>query len=77
MEKLTFKELLCQNYYYLEWKDFQTIKNALVMMIVISEYIDNTKWPDLQNAKKRFKQLFQKKLNYEFECNQSRNTHNI
>ncbi|ETO01271.1 hypothetical protein RFI_36169, partial [Reticulomyxa filosa] len=43
------------------WTPFQpiiigktkTIKNALVMMVAISEYIDNTKWSDLPNVKEK------------------------
>ncbi|ETN99537.1 hypothetical protein RFI_37933, partial [Reticulomyxa filosa] len=52
----------------------KTIKNALVMTIAISEYNDKTKWPNLPNVKEdliNFKQLFEKELNYEFECNKS------
>ncbi|ETN97211.1 hypothetical protein RFI_40320, partial [Reticulomyxa filosa] len=52
----------------------KTIKNALVMMIAISEYNDNLKWPDLPNVKedvKNFRQLFKKELSYEFERNKS------
>ncbi|ETO02948.1 hypothetical protein RFI_34462 [Reticulomyxa filosa] len=53
----------------------KTIKNALVIMIAISEYNDNTQWPNLPNVKekdlKNFEQLFQKELNYTFEWSQS------
>ncbi|ETO00696.1 hypothetical protein RFI_36744, partial [Reticulomyxa filosa] len=54
------------------------IKNALVVMIGISEYIDNTKYQNLSNVKdediKNFKELFGQELNYEFVCNQSPQT---
>ncbi|ETO07859.1 hypothetical protein RFI_29531, partial [Reticulomyxa filosa] len=51
----------------------KTIKNALVVMIGISEYIDNKTWSNLPNVKKKdvknFRQLFEQELNYEFVCN--------
>ncbi|ETN97689.1 hypothetical protein RFI_39836, partial [Reticulomyxa filosa] len=47
----------------------KTIKNALVILIAISEYNDNDKWKNLKNVKekdsKNFKQLFELELNYE------------
>ncbi|ETO05944.1 hypothetical protein RFI_31453 [Reticulomyxa filosa] len=53
------------------------IKNALVIMIAISEYIDNTIWSNLPNVKRKdfenFKQLFEQELNYEMICNSSSN----
>ncbi|ETN98889.1 hypothetical protein RFI_38598 [Reticulomyxa filosa] len=63
----------------INWTSFQqlikTIKNALVIMIAISEYIDNKMWSNLPNVKetdiKNFKQLFKQELNYEIVCNQS------
>ncbi|ETO31606.1 hypothetical protein RFI_05515 [Reticulomyxa filosa] len=65
------------------WTSFQqtiigktkTIKNALVIMIAISEYIDNTTWCNLPNVKEKditnFKQLFEQELKYDVVCNQS------
>ncbi|ETO12705.1 hypothetical protein RFI_24670 [Reticulomyxa filosa] len=51
----------------------KVIKNALVIMIAISEYEDNKKWPNLENAKdidiNNFKYIFEQELNYEFVCN--------
>ncbi|ETO33231.1 hypothetical protein RFI_03875, partial [Reticulomyxa filosa] len=50
------------------------ISNALVVMIGISKYIDNKKWPNLKNVKDidmiNFKQLFKQELNYKFVCNE-------
>ncbi|ETO10739.1 hypothetical protein RFI_26638 [Reticulomyxa filosa] len=67
----------------IRWKSLQQpiisekhkiIKNALVAMIGISKYVDNTKWPNIPNVKKKdvknFKKLFEQELNYEFVCNQ-------
>ncbi|ETO31119.1 hypothetical protein RFI_06001 [Reticulomyxa filosa] len=55
----------------------KTIKNALVIMIAISEYMDNTMWRNLPNVKEKditnFKQLFEQELNYEIVCNLSSN----
>ncbi|ETN98240.1 hypothetical protein RFI_39270 [Reticulomyxa filosa] len=63
------------------WTTFQpiiigktkTIKNALVIMIAISEYTDNKKWSNLENAKdidiNNFKSIFGQELNYEFVYN--------
>ncbi|ETN98091.1 hypothetical protein RFI_39426, partial [Reticulomyxa filosa] len=52
-----------------------TIKNALVILIAISEYDDNNKWKNLKNVKekdiKNFKQLFKQELDYEMVCNPS------
>ncbi|ETO01809.1 hypothetical protein RFI_35630 [Reticulomyxa filosa] len=52
----------------------KTIKNALVVMIAISEYKDSKKWPNLENVKDRdtnnFKSIFKQELNYEFVCNE-------
>ncbi|ETN98778.1 hypothetical protein RFI_38709, partial [Reticulomyxa filosa] len=49
------------------------IRNALVMLIAISEYDDNNTWKYLKNVKekdvKNFKQLFEQELNYEMICN--------
>ncbi|ETO20793.1 hypothetical protein RFI_16424, partial [Reticulomyxa filosa] len=49
------------------------IKNALVVMIAISEYTDNTKWHNLPNVKKKdiknFTKLFKQELKYKFVCN--------
>ncbi|ETO24895.1 hypothetical protein RFI_12261 [Reticulomyxa filosa] len=66
------------------WTSFQqqtilgktkTIKNALVIMIAISEYDDNNIWKNLKNVKEKdihnFKQLFEQELNYEIVYNQS------
>ncbi|ETO26590.1 hypothetical protein RFI_10549 [Reticulomyxa filosa] len=66
------------------WTSFQqpvmlgrtkTIKDALVIMIAISEYDDNNIWKNLKNVKekdvKNFKQLFEQELNYEIVCNPS------
>ncbi|ETO11667.1 hypothetical protein RFI_25707, partial [Reticulomyxa filosa] len=51
----------------------KTIKNALVVMIAISEYVDNKKWPNLESIKdtdiSNFKSVFKQELNYEFICN--------
>ncbi|ETO24979.1 hypothetical protein RFI_12166 [Reticulomyxa filosa] len=51
------------------------IKNVLVIMIGISEYIDNERWPNLSGVKEddteNFKQLFEQELNYTFVCNSS------
>ncbi|ETN99545.1 caspase-7 (C14 family), partial [Reticulomyxa filosa] len=51
----------------------KSIKNALVIMIAISEYEDNKKWPNLESAKdtdiNNFKYIFEQELNYEFVCN--------
>ncbi|ETO04974.1 hypothetical protein RFI_32419, partial [Reticulomyxa filosa] len=55
-------------------ENHKIIKNPLVVMIAISEYIDNTKWPNIPNIKddvKNFKQLFEEELNYQFMCNSS------
>ncbi|ETO07888.1 hypothetical protein RFI_29501 [Reticulomyxa filosa] len=53
----------------------KTIANALVVMIAISEYNDDTKLKNLRNVKEKdisnFKQLFKQELNYEFVCNES------
>ncbi|ETO01755.1 ras-related protein Rap-1A [Reticulomyxa filosa] len=53
----------------------KTIKNALVIMIAISEYDDNSKWKNLKNVKEKditnFKQLFEQELNYKIVCNPS------
>ncbi|ETN97366.1 hypothetical protein RFI_40163, partial [Reticulomyxa filosa] len=47
------------------------IKNALVIMIAISEYTDNVEWRNLSNVKdvENFRQLFEQNLGYEFVCN--------
>ncbi|ETO33981.1 hypothetical protein RFI_03115, partial [Reticulomyxa filosa] len=49
------------------------IKNALVVMIAISEYIDDTKWPNIPNLKKKnarnYQQIFREELNYQFMSN--------
>ncbi|ETO36336.1 hypothetical protein RFI_00725 [Reticulomyxa filosa] len=54
---------------------YKIIKNALVVMIGISEYIYTTEWPNIPNVKKKdvknFKKLFEQELNYQFVCNQS------
>ncbi|ETO32440.1 hypothetical protein RFI_04677, partial [Reticulomyxa filosa] len=51
------------------------IKNALVVMIAISEYTDKKKYGDLSNVKdedvNNFKQLFEQELNYTFVVNES------
>ncbi|ETN98216.1 hypothetical protein RFI_39294, partial [Reticulomyxa filosa] len=51
------------------------IKNALVVMIAISEYEDNNKWPNLESAKdtdiNNFKYIFGQELNYEFVYNKN------
>ncbi|ETO10778.1 hypothetical protein RFI_26599 [Reticulomyxa filosa] len=53
----------------------KTIKNALVIIIAISEYDDNDKWKNLKNVREKditnFKQLFEQVLNYEIVCNPS------
>ncbi|ETO16671.1 hypothetical protein RFI_20668, partial [Reticulomyxa filosa] len=53
----------------------KTIKNALVILIAISEYEDNNIWKNLKNVKekdiKNFKQLFEQELNYEIVYNPS------
>ncbi|ETO07240.1 hypothetical protein RFI_30152, partial [Reticulomyxa filosa] len=49
------------------------IKNALVVMIGISEYMNSNKC-ELSNVKddvKNFKELFEQELNYKFVCNES------
>ncbi|ETO02493.1 hypothetical protein RFI_34937, partial [Reticulomyxa filosa] len=52
---------------------YKTIKNAVVVMITISEYIDNTKWPNIPNLKKKnarnYQQIFREELNYQFMSN--------
>ncbi|ETO04685.1 hypothetical protein RFI_32710, partial [Reticulomyxa filosa] len=48
----------------------KTIKNALVVMIAISEYKDNKKWPNLDRDTNNFKSIFKQELNYEFVCNE-------
>ncbi|ETO12077.1 hypothetical protein RFI_25300, partial [Reticulomyxa filosa] len=65
----------------LSWSSFQqqslvrtkTIKNAIVIMIAISEYNDNDKWKNLKNVRDidviNFQQLFEQELKYEFVCN--------
>ncbi|ETO02744.1 hypothetical protein RFI_34669, partial [Reticulomyxa filosa] len=49
------------------------IKNALIVMIAISEYEDNKKWPNLESSKdtdiNNFRYIFKEELKYEFECN--------
>ncbi|ETO01151.1 hypothetical protein RFI_36289, partial [Reticulomyxa filosa] len=49
------------------------IKNALVVMIGISEYMDNKKCglSNVKNDVKNFKELFEQELNYEFVYSQS------
>ncbi|ETO08036.1 hypothetical protein RFI_29355 [Reticulomyxa filosa] len=51
----------------------KTIKNALVIMIAISEYMEDTGWINLKNVKNNditnFQKLFQKELKYKFICN--------
>ncbi|ETO31514.1 hypothetical protein RFI_05607, partial [Reticulomyxa filosa] len=51
----------------------RVISNALVVMIGISKYHDNKVWPNLPNIKTKdlvnFKELFEKKFNYDFVCN--------
>ncbi|ETO35222.1 hypothetical protein RFI_01852 [Reticulomyxa filosa] len=53
----------------------KTIKNALVIMIGISEYNDNKNGCNLPGVKEddneNFKQLFEQELNYTFVCNPS------
>ncbi|ETO04845.1 hypothetical protein RFI_32551 [Reticulomyxa filosa] len=53
----------------------KTIKNALVIMIGISEYTNNKNWCNLPGVKEdnteNFKQLFEQELNYTFVCNPS------
>ncbi|ETO25639.1 hypothetical protein RFI_11496 [Reticulomyxa filosa] len=52
----------------------KAIKNALVVMIAISEYEDNNKWPNLESAKdidiNNFKYIFEQELHYEFVYNE-------
>ncbi|ETO11068.1 hypothetical protein RFI_26308, partial [Reticulomyxa filosa] len=52
----------------------RVVRNALVAMVGISEYDDNSGWPSLPNLKKNdtvnFKDLFEKELNYDFVHNQ-------
>ncbi|ETO07949.1 hypothetical protein RFI_29439, partial [Reticulomyxa filosa] len=52
----------------------RVVRNALVAMIGISEYDDNSGWPNHPNIKKNdivnFKNLFEKELNYDFVHNQ-------
>ncbi|ETO19696.1 hypothetical protein RFI_17534 [Reticulomyxa filosa] len=70
--------------YKIAWISFQrpvilgkvkTIKNALVILIAISEYDNNNKWKNLKNVKEKditnFKQLFEQEMNYEMVCNPS------
>ncbi|ETO15543.1 hypothetical protein RFI_21820 [Reticulomyxa filosa] len=49
------------------------IKNALVIMIAISEYIDQNAWVNLDSVKdndiNNFKSIFSQELNYTFICN--------
>ncbi|ETO04846.1 transcription factor with AP2 domain(s) [Reticulomyxa filosa] len=62
-------------------KKTKIIKNALVIMIAISEYIDNKKWINLDNIKdidiKNFKYLFKQELNYDFIYNEKSNMDKI
>ncbi|ETO04902.1 hypothetical protein RFI_32494, partial [Reticulomyxa filosa] len=69
-----------ENSYKILWRPIinekhKIIKNPLVVMIAISEYIDNTKWPNIPNVKdedvKNFKQLFEEELKYQFVYNLS------
>ncbi|ETO12158.1 hypothetical protein RFI_25219, partial [Reticulomyxa filosa] len=50
------------------------IKNALIVMIAISEYEDNDKWCNLESVKDEditnFKYIFEQELNYKFVCNE-------
>ncbi|ETO25447.1 hypothetical protein RFI_11690, partial [Reticulomyxa filosa] len=66
--------------FHICWTPFQLItgkrkiiKNALVVMVAISEYTEDTMWRDLPNVQKEdsknFEQLFKQELNYEMECN--------
>ncbi|ETO11420.1 hypothetical protein RFI_25954, partial [Reticulomyxa filosa] len=52
----------------------KTIKNALVVMIAISEYCDNKMLCNLPNVRekdvKNFREVFKQELNYEFVCNE-------
>ncbi|ETO04855.1 hypothetical protein RFI_32541 [Reticulomyxa filosa] len=53
------------------------IKNALVMMIAISEYNEGLEWKSLKNVKDKdianFKKLFEEELKYDFVCNDTPN----
>ncbi|ETO10845.1 hypothetical protein RFI_26532, partial [Reticulomyxa filosa] len=52
----------------------RVVRNALVVMIGISEYADNSRWSNLPNIEEKdivnFKNLFEKELNYDFVHNQ-------
>ncbi|ETO07771.1 hypothetical protein RFI_29619, partial [Reticulomyxa filosa] len=53
------------------------IRNALVMMIAISEYNEGLEWESLKNVKDKditnFKKLFEEELKYDFVCNDTPN----
>ncbi|ETO00048.1 hypothetical protein RFI_37412, partial [Reticulomyxa filosa] len=72
LKELEFKEFYqSTNYLGLEKK---VIKNALVVMIAISEYTDNRIWsnlPDVRENIENFKRLFKDELHYTFVCNEN------
>ncbi|ETO33296.1 hypothetical protein RFI_03810, partial [Reticulomyxa filosa] len=55
------------------FEETKIIKNPLVVMLVISKYKYNRKWPNLQHSKdtdiNNFRHIFQQELNYKFVCN--------